>query len=676
MLLLRKLEQALQGQHGNLLLWVPVCLAIGIGTFFSLRFEPELPLLATCLAGVCLLLIGAKTIPAVRILFLALVFVLSGFLLAAQRSNSIAAPVLDFRYYGPVEGRLIAVDRSSRDRIRLTLDRVFLPRISKHKLPKILRISIVADSWHLPPGTRLALTAHLMPPQAPVEPGGFDFRRHAWFLKLGAIGYSRTPVMVTAPAEDPFSLAGLRWSLAEAIRQRLPGDTGALAAAITTGDRSEITQSIYKDLRASNLAHLLAISGLHMGLLSGFVFAVIRFGLSLWPYVALRWDLKKLAALSGLGAASAYLTISGGNVATERAFIMVSVFFLAILCNRRALSLRAVAIAAILILLRRPESLLSAGFQMSFAATTALVVVFTWIRDSSFTLGPGWMRPVIGLVISSAVAGFATAPFGAAHFNLLSHYGLLANLLAVPVMGIVVIPAAVLALCLAPIGLEQLGLNLMALGLDWILWVGGWISSFPSSQSGIHAPMPWVLPLLSCGALVLMCWRGRIRALGGFAVVAALGLWWGSPRPMVLISNDGSVIGVLRDETRHISQPGSGGFAARSWAQRDGTRAIGNTPTHRETGWQNPLQINGVAQMETPSGLLIHIRGKRAAAQIEHCGEGDILVSNVDLQVKGPCLILSPSALGQLGSVGFDRSGQMTSVRDHSGNRLWSPAQK
>ena len=197
----------------------------------------------------------------------------------------------------------------------------------------------------------------------------------------------------------------------------LPGEVGAFAAAIMSGDRSGMSQVTLANLRSSNLAHLLAISGLHMGLLTGFVFAVLRVAMVLIPSVGLRWPVKKIAAFGALLAAGGYLALSGGNVATERAFTMVAVMLVAIMLGRPALTLRAVAMVAIVILVLQPESITGPGFQMSFAATTALVFVFKYLRYANWQHWPRWTRGAVSLVISSFVAGLATAPFAAAHFN-------------------------------------------------------------------------------------------------------------------------------------------------------------------------------------------------------------------------------------------------------------------
>ena len=237
---------------------------------------------------------------------------------------------------------------------------------------------------------RVMTTGHLSPPSGPVEPGGFDFQRHAWFGQLGAVGYTRVPLIGLAVAAEDWKLwvFQIRMTISARVREVITGDVGGFAAAVTTGDRSGMSQEALSDLRASNTAHLLEISGLHMGLLSGFVFASLRLFLIFLPYLGPRIAARKIAAGGALLIAAAYLALSGGNVATERAFIMVADALIAIMLNRRAISLRAVAIAATIVLVLRPEALLGPGFQMSFAATTGLVAVFGWMRDGAVQVGP------------------------------------------------------------------------------------------------------------------------------------------------------------------------------------------------------------------------------------------------------------------------------------------------
>ena len=550
--ILAPITDGLLAQRGHLMGWVPVCLGIGIGWYFSMGAEPGMA------DGLLLLGISRYVGLALMPVLVGLALVCGGVLLAGAKANGVAAPVLGFRYYGPIEGRIVAVDRSASDAIRLTLDRVVLDRLSPERTPDRVRVSLHGDQRWLSaePGTVVMTTGNLSPPGGPTEPGGFDFQRNAWFDRLGAVGYTRNPALALAPPEGRGALwvYRTRMRISTAVQAAMPGETGAFAAAVMTGDRSGMGQGTLADLRASNLAHLLAISGLHMGLLTGFVFALIRYGLALIPGVALRLPTKKIAAVVALGVGAGYLALSGANVATERAFIMVAVMLVAVLLDRRAVTLRAVAMAAVLVLVLHPDELLGPGFQMSFAATTALVAVFGALRGREVPGMPRFLRPVLAVLISSLVAGLATAPFAAAHFNQISHYGLIANLLSVPLMGILVMPAGVLAACLAPLGLAWIGLWFMDLGLRWILFVARTIASADGAVSHIVTPQAAFLPVFALGVLWLILWRGRARWAGLVPAAFAFVLWAQSGRPTLLVADTGSLIGMMGPEGRALSK--------------------------------------------------------------------------------------------------------------------------
>ncbi|MCV3272395.1 ComEC/Rec2 family competence protein [Roseobacter sinensis] len=673
---MRRISSVLLEQRGSLFEWVPVCMAIGIGIYFLLRFEPTMPQLWSVAGGAVALLLAARWLgEAFRPLVIGLVIVASGFLLAAHRAHDVASPVMSWRYYGPVEGRVVNLDRSSSDALRITLDQVVLERVPPHRTPERVRISLHGDQSLsvLPaPGLRVMTTAHVSPPGGPVEPGGFDFQRHAWFGQLGGVGYSRVPLLAIAPPEeDRWELAVFRIRMAIGARmlQVLPGDVGGFAVAVTTGARSSISQQALDDLRASNLAHLLAISGLHMGLLTGFVFALLRVTIALIPPLALRVPARKLAAGGALIVAAGYLALSGGNVATERAFIMVAVALSAVMLNRRAISLRAVAIAAVIVLLLRPEALLGPGFQMSFAATTALVAVFGYMRDHRIGMGPNWAKPVVAVLISSGVAGLATAPIGAAHFNAISHYGLIANLTSVPMMGTVVIPAAVLALILAPLGLDWIGLWIMGVGLRWILEVGSFVAGLDGARSFVHGPGLAVLPMIALGFLWLCLWQGRTRLVGGLPLVAAFGLWALAERPVGLIAENGTLVGVMTPEGRALSKARGAGFIAQNWLENDGEATDQTTAAARWPETRAAPLPGGVA--------LTHLAGKAAVAAFEGCSAGQIVVANQPLPaVPSECLLLDPDRLRDMGAVAIlaRRDGvHLVSTRDRTGDRLWTP---
>ncbi len=662
-----RVQTTLLAQRGGMLGWVPVCLAFGIGCYFALRVEPHATVffgllgLAACTFAVSRLLNDALSPFAVGV-----GLCLVGFVLAGARAHSVAGPVLGWRYYGAVEGRIVAMDRSQSDALRLTLDQVRLDRVPPQRTPDRVRISLHHEGSvgiTPEPGLRVMTTAHLSPPSGAVEPGGFDFQRHAWFARLGAVGYSRVPLMGVAPPQD--GQAGLRvfrirMAASARIQQALLGDTGGFAAAITTGDRSAISRDALEALRASNLAHLLAISGLHMGLLSALVFAALRVLLALHPGVALRWPTKGIAAVGALIAAAGYLALSGGNVATQRAFIMVAVALAALIIGRRALSLRAVAVAAIIVLAWRPEALMGPGFQMSFAATTALVAVFGWLRNIERDFLPRWAKPIFATVVSSAVAGLATAPIAAAHFNAVAHYGLIANLMSVPLMGILVMPAAILSLVLAPLGLEWIGLWIMGLGLDWILSVAHFIAGLENARGYVMGPGPWVLPLLAMGFLIMILWRGRLRFAGPVMMMLAFVLWHGASRPDVLVSDTGTLVGRMTDAGRALSKAKGAGFVARNWLENDGT---GRSQRAAAELWRE--------------GPIIHASGKRATARIVSCAAGQVVVTSAEADhLRGqPCLLFDPQTLKRTGSVALwaqEDGWRIVTARDLAGDRLWT----
>lgn len=669
----------IDGQRGHLFPWAPVCLGLGVGLYFRLPVEPSagqwigLGVLLAALVGATL--IWARS----NVALIAVCLILAGLALAGLRAASVAAPVLGFRYYGAIEGRVVTIDRSLSDRTRLTLDRVRLERLSPARTPARVRVSLHGQGGIVArAGDRVALTGHLSAPQGPAEPGGFDFQRHAWFRSLGAVGYTRSPVVRLGAPEEGAALFvyRMRLRISDAVRARLPGDIGAFAAAVTTGDRSSIRRDSLDALRASNLAHLLAISGLHMGLLTGFVFTALRFGLATVPYLALRWPIRKIAAIGALLAGAIYLAMSGGNVATERAFIMVAVVLVAVLLDRRALTLRAVALAAIIVLVLRPETLIEPGFQMSFAATTALIAAFAALRGRGRRMP--WPLGAVGAVfVSSAVAGAATAPFGAAHFNQISHFGLLANVVSVPLMGLAVVPGAVLAGLLWPVGASGLGLAVMQPAITWILAVAETVAAWPDATSAVPAPPGLVLLMVSLGGVFLCVWQGRARWLGVPVVAAAVALWSLAERPTVLIADSGAVVGVMTAEGRAVSRSRGAGFVLRSWLENDG-----DPVTPDISGARHRLPLDGPWRMEVGRVQIVNFTRSAELPQVARLCLPHVLVvtsqepTDQDRSGLRDCLVLTPNVLRDTGALALQISDgalkDLYSACDLQGQRLWS----
>lgn len=659
---------------GHFFVWLPVFFACGVGCYFSLRVEPDWRIFPLLLAAAVALPMAFRYIAVALPFAWAVCFSCAGFAIAGLHAHHVAAPVLGYRYYGPIEGRVVGIDRSASGKVRLTLDQVRLDRVAPAKRPKRVRVSLHGEQKYLDPkpGQIVMMTGHLSPPSGPVEPGGFDFQRHAFFAQLGGVGYTRTPALLQSPAKTgsvTLQIFKLRMILSNAITDRLPGREGAFATAILTGDRSSIDQDALTALRASNLAHLLAISGLHMGLLTGVVFAMIRLGFALHQSAAMRTNPKKIAAVSAFFVAIAYLAISGANVATQRAFVMVAVMLIAVCLDRRALTLRAVAVAALIVLVLSPDSLAGPGFQMSFAATTALVAVFAEIRDRQLMLGwPKWARNVASLVISSAIAGIATAPFGALHFNQMAQWGLVANLASVPVMGFVVMPGAVLAAVLAPLGLEQLGLEIMRLGLWWILRVAETVANWDTALRLIPSPDAIVLPLLGLGGALLCLLQTRFR-LSGIAVLAlAMGLWSQSERPTLLVSDTGTLIGLQTAKGRALNKPKGDGFVVGAWLENDGDAADQEQASQRSQMTRKESRIHVGDQT-------IHFLTEKdltGAALRQLCASADLLILPNQKDVPD-CPAITATTLRQTGSLAIEprpNGLHIITSRAVSGDRL------
>ncbi|MDH2328712.1 ComEC/Rec2 family competence protein [Cereibacter sp. SYSU M97828] len=663
---------ALERARGHLFPFVPVLIATGIGLWFLPGWEPG----PRCY-GAALILMGAGIAlfarPLLHPVGVAIICVTLGFLAAGARAHLQKAPILGFRYYGAIEGRVVEIDRSQSDRLRLTLDRVVLERTAPERTPAKIRVSLHAEPpAPIRPGSTVILTGHLDAPMPPAEPGGFDFRRMAFFDRLGAIGYSRTPVLtLAAPEPGTQWINRLRAYLSAGVQAGISGQAGAFASGSVTGDRSGITHETTDALRDSNLSHLLAISGMNLAFLVAFTFGVLRYGFALVPPLALRLDAKKLAAAASLGVAGFYLALSGGNVATERAFLMSAVMLGAILCDRRALSMRTVALSAVILLLWQPESLLHPGFQMSMAATVMLVWGFGVIDRRTFTeRAPRWLLPVYTAVLSSVLGGLATGPIAAAHFNRFTDYGLLANLLTVPAMGTLIMPGAVVATILSPLGLPQPGLLMMELGARWILAVAHLIAGWEGAVTGIKSPGPWVLPLVAVGVLWLMIWPGRARWGGMLALVAALLAWGQHQRPPVLISGDGGLVGIMGPEGRAFSAPKGSGFAANVWLEDDGDLASQAEAAARP-GFDGPEGARRFILGDRPA---IHLKGRGAAKRLaEGCAEARIVILAAEAEVVPEgCIVIDRTMLAETGAIAVWPTEKGLLFRNAlDGSRLW-----
>ncbi len=582
--------RALEAESDRWFLWLPVLFAGGILTYFVLAGEPDTRLavaLVLAAVGLCLTLRGVPLGLALGFAFLAFAL---GFGNAKLRTEMARAPVLaqELRY-AQVSGWVEVHELRDKGRARILLRVIALDDLPAGERPYRVRVTLpIKDSIDIKTGDAVRLRATLQPPPEPVEPGAFDFARRAWFARLGGTGYatSKLEPLLDAPP-TPWDLAA--WSHVDALRAKinariravLPGETGEIATALITGARGGISEEVNQSMRDSGLFHILSISGLHMAIMAGTVFWLVRALLALMPSLALRFPIKKWAAAAALIAAAFYLLLSGAAVPTVRSWIMMSIVLVAVMLDRPALTMRNVALAAFAILIVAPESLFDPSFEMSFAAVVGLVALYEWMsgreRDGLGDVSPvwrslrkGWLL-LLGAGLTTLVASTAIAPFAVYHFHRMTHYGLVANLIAAPLVSLLIMPMSLLSLIAMPFGLEAWPLKAMGAGIELMVATGMWVASWPGAVSVLPQISGTALVLMVLGGLWLCLWRTQARAFG--LVIIALGLALAPPgmRPDVLIERQGETV-ALRGETGNLVFPPAtaSSYSVDNWLLADG----------------------------------------------------------------------------------------------------------
>lgn len=581
-------------------LWWPVGMGMGISFYFSLSHEPTL-ILALILFFISFLgtivtffFWRSHVIP--FLLTLALLSPAIGFLSAKIRTGMLATQFLLTKIENAkVTGRIVDIEEQP-NRHRLTLDGLIFPEETPtlHKI----RLSLpIARSLNATIGDRISCLASLLPLSDPVSLDGYNFRRQAYFQGISAIGRIKGSVQVIEKQDTRLWLATARYHLTQIIRHHLPGQTGEIAAALITGDRSGIDPEIRQAFTDAGLAHILAISGLHLTLVAGLVFLVFRRTLALIPYFAENYPIKKWAATLVVIATFAYLAISGFGIPGQRAFVMITIVMMGILLDRNPLSMRLVAIAASLILLIRPESLISASFQLSFAAVVGLIAAYEggWSPLRQWSLEGGYHRRFIaygtGLIATTLIATLATTPYTIAIFNRFTLQTIIGNFLAIPLTSILIMPTATLSVLSLSFGGCDLFFRILSFGLGYLIHIAKTVSSWPGAAIVVSTPPAAFLGFITLGGLWICFWKGPWR-WGGliFCGLGCLSLFLQSPAT-IYAAGDGSVLAYQKDDILYVSNLKRGRFFTDQWMKELGLQHIKE--------WREP-------QVKIGSALLVH----------------------------------------------------------------------
>ena len=679
---------ALEVGAGRLLPWFAVAYGTGVVLYFTAEREPAWWAALALAAFAAAIAFAARRSRFGFPSALTFAAAAAGFAVATLHTAWIAHPVLrratwNVAVSGFVESR---EERERNDRIVVHAQTIEGRRLDP--VPQRVRVTVRTGTAPAV-GSFVAFKADLLPPLAPLRPGGYDFARDMYFSRIGASGYVLGRINSEAPPVKPgawlryaAAVEGMRDAIDKRIRAVIPGDEGAIASALITGKRGTVTPAVKDAFYVSSLAHVLAIAGFHMAVVTGLMFFFVRGGLALIPSLASRRPIKKWAAAGALAAATFYLVLSGTGVATQRAFVMVAVVLVGVLLDRPALTFRTLSFAALAILTLAPQALLTPSFQLSFAATLALIAAYQyglpWHAKADTAFGARMAlwggREFAAIAFTSLVAGLATTPYAAYNFYRLAPYGVLANLLAMPVVSAWIMPMGVLGVLTLPLGLDAVFWRLMGEGIDWIIAVVLWVAQLPGAVGRIHTFGAGPLLLGSAGLLLLCLLRTPLRLSGALVAVAAI-LWAvTTPRPDLLVSADGQTAALRGGDGRlAVLHVGRDDFAVEDWLAAD---ADGRDAHDRSLGRGISCDPSGCIGKLADGGLVAY--AVEPDAFEDDCRRAALIVAvHNDPPPDCAAKVIGRRTWYDRGALALRWSGSgfvMDSTRPKNFDRPWAPA--
>jgi competence protein ComEC len=656
-----------EAEAGRFAPWLAAGFCAGMLLYFLAPREPSWQAAAIFTAGVGWLAYRMRERPLAWSAAVMVAAIAAGFATGAARGAMISHSVLTaatptVTLQGFVEKRDASANS---DRIVLRITRT--DPASKQKIPERVRIAFRKGAAPAV-GEHVELRARLRPLVGPVRPGGYDFAVGAYFSGLGGTGFALgkskpVPASAEVPTVVRFNAAieQVRRGLAERIRQTLSGDAAAIATALVTGIRDHISHEANEAMRISGLYHVVSISGLHMALVAGVLFAFARGGLALVPGLALRRPIKKYAAVLALLGVTVYLLLSGGEVATQRSYIMIAIVLAGVLFDRPALTLRTLAAAVVVTLVISPEAVLNPGFQMSFAATLALISFYErWVPLVAVPPPAGasalraWSsragRWVALGAASSLIAGFATAIYAAFHFHRFAPYGVLANVAAMPLTSLLIMPGAVLGVILLPFGFDFIGWTVMGYGIEGMITVANFVSAIDGAEGRI-ASFGGAALLAGTLALLLLTIPATWLRLAGVPFVAlAVLLMSQGPRHDVMVDAEAGVVALrMADGSLSFHAERSNRFIVENWLAASGFPPDAARNLRQAFACDRHGCIG-----KLPDGTLIAVP-RTAEAMIEDCGRAALVIASRNVPANCTSPVIDRATLAATGAIALRR---------------------
>ena len=684
---------ARESEERRFFLWIPIAAVGGVALNLGADQEPALWLPVVIIAAAAFLAWFSRHRPVARGLWIGLAALSFGFLAMGLRTARVRTPMLDRVRIATLQGYVEEVDfRTSGARFVLrVVDADHLPQAL---IPRRVRLTS-RRTPDIAAGDFVETKARLLPPSGAVLPGGYNFARDAYFQGIGAVGSALGAVRLTAPTADATAsqrffaaIDRARNRLALRVNAIIGGDPGAIAAAMVTGKRDFLSSDARDLIREAGIFHIITISGVQMTLVAGIFFVVARRLLALSAMLALSFPIKKVAAVVAMTGSLFYDLATGSRVGAERALIMTLIVLGAVVLDRRALTMRNLALAILAVVAIQPEAAMGVSFQLSFAAVAALVAVmearldvvspdpFLPERGAKPAASPLWRvaAKLRGVLLATLCATSATASFMAYHFHDISPYVLIGNPLTLGIIELFAVPGALLGTVLYPLGLDRFVWLFVGLGVKFILFAARLIAAAPGSTLHVRAFSPWALPFLSLAVASAVIWRTWLMRLTGLAFLA-VGLAGAvtGPRYDVIVPSSGDEV-ALRDAYGRLLLLGKryNGFAAEQWLAADG-----DDRDPRAARIADPSCDRYGCVGDLPEGMSLSLVTDRAAFE-EDCARADIVVSPLTAPATcKPKRLFDERRLAETGAVGLNWDGaafRVVADRSALEDRPWSPA--